>query len=72
MMPVFLFTAYELINFVTLRATSEFTVSGNKFKTGKQCSEVLYKKLIYLYIYLYIFIYIYIYIFGIVRLNKVT
>ena len=34
MMRVFMFTAYELINCVTLRATSsEFTVSGNKLKT---------------------------------------
>ena len=34
MMRVFMFTAYELINCVTLRATrSAFTVSGNKLKT---------------------------------------
>ena len=34
MMRVFMFTAYELTNCVTLRATrSEFTVSGNKLKT---------------------------------------
>ena len=33
MMRVFMFTTYELTNCVTLRATSEFTVSGNKLKT---------------------------------------
>ena len=47
MMRVFMFTAYGLINCVTLRATrSEFIVQGNKLKTIPPstlgCSERFY------------------------------